>query len=467
MQKVAAYRLERRVGTGWAEVRADEVQAIRGHITSWLESKGALTPNTGGEFKPEDGGVGRVSVSEAEDADRSWWMVKLDETSPKGRRVVTCVSVTSLPALVAVYVTLETGSAGGTIAPVEVGVKCPKIVRDLLKKRRPWHYGASEYRPLHRIKGFAQGEGLAQELTNPERMLPYVVVTCGADGHPVMPDIQKNLAHDLAGVANVAVIDSAATYALTDHLGRDLSCFEGAIRVYWPRLSRNRDPFRHPMWTAANLRGAGPDLEATRERLRAQLRRLLMTAACHSVIRPQEIDDIRASASRAAFERLTERATSREDWQGLAESYSKDNEELRKRIKDLEGELLQSRDEEREAKERVAALMTQVENAELQLRYREEGSEDAEVDLLPDTGTGVEVVRPPEPKEVRYYKKLYDAGNHDVLNRVKDCGCNNWESAHKADKARKGILKLEAREEFRSLQHCASCKGGGMWKVTW
>lgn len=56
---------------------------------------------------------------------------------------------------------------------------------------------------------------------------------------------------------------------------------------------------------------------------------------------------------------------------------------------------------------------------------------------------------------------------YDLLVSVADCGHNTWESAHRADKARKGITKLEGRGDWQSMQHCPSCKGGGMWRVRW
>ena len=70
--------------------------------------------------------------------------------------------------------------------------------------------------------------------------------------------------------------------------------------------------------------------------------------------------------------------------------------------------------------------------------------------------------------DARFYKKMYATPSHDVLVHVGDCGCNNWQAAHAADKAHKGIAKLEyGRTDWRSMQHCASCTGGGMWKVRW
>src|SRR5258706_583116 len=66
----------------------------------------------------------------------------------------------------------------------------------------------------------------------------------------------------------------------------------------------------------------------------------------------------------------------------------------------------------------------------------------------------------PQSGEVRFYKKAYSRPTHDVMVRVQDCGCSNWQGAHAAEKARKGIAKLERdRMDWKMLQHCASCTG--------
>jgi len=50
---------------------------------------------------------------------------------------------------------------------------------------------------------------------------------------------------------------------------------------------------------------------------------------------------------------------------------------------------------------------------------------------------------------------------------VGDCGHNSWQGANKADKAKKGIAKLEGTEAWRLVQHCGKCTGGGFWRVEW
>jgi hypothetical protein len=73
----------------------------------------------------------------------------------------------------------------------------------------------------------------------------------------------------------------------------------------------------------------------------------------------------------------------------------------------------------------------------------------------------------PKSGEVRFYKKQYSAPTHDILIQVPDCGHNSWQAAAKAEKAKKGVAKLEGASEWRTLQHCSNCTGGGMWRVRW
>lgn len=75
--------------------------------------------------------------------------------------------------------------------------------------------------------------------------------------------------------------------------------------------------------------------------------------------------------------------------------------------------------------------------------------------------------KPPKKGEVRFYKKLGSGGGRDKLVRVNGCRHRSWQPAKKADQAKKGIARLEDRDDWKTLQHCGSCCGGGMWRVEW
>lgn len=464
MQKVAAYLLERRDGMDTPQARAEEAERIRAEIGMWLVKKGATTDAPNGTYDAEDGSHATYASESAEDGERSWSMVRLDELTADGRRFVASISVTAADNRVAVYASLEAGSDATQVRPVTVDPKCPRIIRTLLRLPGRWYHGACELRPLRRVVGFENGDAAVDEIVDPKRTIPIVVVS-ETRGVPALPNLDENLAHDLAGLANVVRLDYHAAWALTDRFDGALPCFDGAVRVLWPRLDQEDNRYRHPLWTADRLLSSGYDLGQVRERFRRQIRRIVMSASALSVVRPRAIDAIRSAASRRAFEEMKVRATSLADFEQLASSYAEDNDRLRK-----ENQTLADRVEELAAE--VGFLTARVENAELQLRYRAGAADGATAsegeEIAPEPAPQIVQKPPPKAGEIRFYKKRYSTPNHDVVASVGDCGCNRWESAHGADKAKKGIAKFEdGRSDWQSVKHCGACTGGGMWRVQW
>jgi hypothetical protein len=464
MQKVAAYLLERRDGMQWPESRATEAKRLQADVIKWLTSKGASAIGPAGTYTPEDGSKGTFTIEEAADGGRTWWMVRLEEDTSEGRRFSVALSITCGSDRVSVYVTLETGWATTRIMPVSVDARCPRVVRNLLSIPGSWYHGASTLRQLRAVKGFEDGEALAAEIQHADRTVPFVVVSTD-DAKVVLPELDAKLAYDLAGLANVVVIDEDAAWALTDVLGQAYCCYWGAVRLYWPHFSTNQDRFFHPLWTAERLRSPGYHAVETRDRFRKQLRGLLFRAAALSVIRPREIDEIRDAARRRVIMTLRESATSLGEFEKLAESYAKDNDQLR-----AERTILQSQVEQLEAQ--IAKLEADRQALLTHLRAAKAAPAEAEAaatdGIEPEAAADDVVVAAPTSGEVRFYKKVYSRPTHDVMVRVQDCGCNNWQSGHAADKARKGIAKLEnGSSDWKTMQHCASCTGGGMWKVRW
>jgi hypothetical protein len=90
-------------------------------------------------------------------------------------------------------------------------------------------------------------------LCSPDRALPLLVISPNVDGSfSVVPE---ELADRLAGLCIVAVLQSqAATFKLTDLVGRELSCFNGAARLYWPGLSPKSNPWQHPFYLSVAIR---------------------------------------------------------------------------------------------------------------------------------------------------------------------------------------------------------------------
>jgi hypothetical protein len=463
MQKVVAYLLERREEMGWPAARAAEVKRLQAEVTKWLTvEKGASAIGPTGIYKPEDGSKGTYKLEEAVDGDRTWWMLHLEEETAAGRIVVAAVSITAGVDKVAVYATVEAGWTTSHIVPGSMDMRCPKIVRSLLGLPGRWYHGTSTLRPMQAVGGFDDGEALAAEIEHPGRTVPILVVS-RIDGEIVLPDLDSKLAYDLAGLANVAVLDEDASWALTDILGASFSCYRGAVRLFWPQFSTKQDCFLHPLWTATRLRSSPGEATATRDRFRRQLRELVFHASALSVTRPREIDEIRDTAGRRIAAELRERATSLDEYKALADSYAGDNDQLRaeraqlrSQIEDLQ-KLVAKHEGDRKA------LLQHLAAKDAAGEPPSEGEE-----IAPCTEDDDSVPGPPSVGETRFYKKVHSRSNYDVMIRTQDCGCNHWQTSHAADKARKGIARLEGgRSDWQSMQHCATCTGGGMWRVRW
>ena len=462
MQKVGAYLLERRDHMEWPAPRATETKRLREEVTKWLVAKGANPSEPAGAFLPEDGAEGTFKIDEAIDGERNWWMVRLHEQTKDGRLFSTGVSITGAIDRVKIYVTLETGLTTTQIVPVSVDPRCPKIIRDVLRLPGLWYHGSSTLRPLRDVRGFDDGAALAEEIAHADRAVPTIVISTNG-GRVALPELDIKLAHDLAGLANLFVLDEDASWGLSDVLGGSFSCYGGSVRIYWPHFAQGQDPFVHPFWSGDRLSSGREPLE-TREQFRRKLRELLFRAAALSVIRPREIDEIRDAAETKAAASLRKHASSLEEYEQLADSYSQDNSnlrteraQLRERVEDLQGQLARLEVDRQ-------ALLSHLRAAKA---APQEPNEPPDGDLAPAADVA-DAVGPPASGDVRFYKKRHDARSHDIMIRVPDCGCNNWEGGHAGDKAKKGIARLEGdRTNWKLLQHCASCTGGGMWKVRW
>lgn len=87
-------------------------------------------------------------------------------------------------------------------------------------------------------------EALIEHLTDPGRLLPTIVLTL-ADGASAPFIKAEKLASVLTGLAHVAVAHPDASWRLTERLGKRLSVFGGAARVYLPGFEGTADPFAH------------------------------------------------------------------------------------------------------------------------------------------------------------------------------------------------------------------------------
>jgi len=448
MLTLAAYRLEtpllpeKDIGSSWLELTKA--------IDAWLAGKGvdqlevdsgvfhSKTPDAKGAFE-------RTNISSESG---SLLEITLIEPTKDGHTFRTSLALTNLERRIVFYLTLAASNAGDLVAPTSFYPRCPSLIRDLLKLRTDWSFGESDIPPAKEIAlaGEKAAEKLVGYLLNTGRSLPVTVVS-ELDGEPIWQELPEKLSMDLAGLSSVVIIDADASWALNRLLGKSRSCYLGAVRIYWPLRPGSQDPseLRSTVWTAERLLSNDTDGKGL-SRFTTSLRRQVMSVAAQSVDAPPQIRKIKSDHSRARLAQLEEKADANSEELELARLFIEENETLKD---DLES-----------AKAEIAKQSARADAAEYAIEVLKSGEgkdwEEEEEDS-----------ENPLAGEVRYYKKTHSKPSYDVLVRISDCGHNSWQSANKADKAKKGIERLEGSSDWKSLYHCGSCQGGGVWKVVW
>jgi hypothetical protein len=236
-------------------------------------------------------------------------------------------------------VVMRLASDADFLAPVRYHVESPKFLREL-----PDHFhvtvGSAQVDSRDRMVTTSEDvEKLVAELGSPERALPLVVVT---DPCPI-PRLAESLAWFLFGLAGVVHVDRPATFELTKALGKEMSCFDGGVRLYWPRWSRYDPPRRHPLYLGKRLAiSALQDPRGADRPIRSTLMSILSRAAAARFVYPKEIlavlaehhqNEIRTQLREVSNQELIERVGKLQsdlDYQtGLAEMAIAENAELR------------------------------------------------------------------------------------------------------------------------------------------
>lgn len=420
-------------------------------IDDWLSDKGVDDPAAAsGTFTSQTPGAAgkyerRVTIGDG----ATLTQLRLEEPSRSGQTFLTTISVAATYNKVSIYVHLNVTNAGAVIAPVITDPKCPWVVRRLFQVTDSWTFGGRELPlPLPRpMNGELGGVALAQMITSPDRNIPLVVIS-EVEGQTVLSGIAGDLAVDLTALAAVVTVDEDAAWAITNKLGRAKSCFSGGVRLYWPTRepSGGAAPVPGRLWTASTQVASDRDGKGAL-RLRATIRRMVMSVAALTVEPPAEIDTILSHAARKRLSDLEARDASHTEELEMARLFFADNEQLRKDLAD--------------AKRDLAHWSSRAEAAEYALNHRLESSDDLE-----GSDENAEP-SPPQPGDLRFYKKIGSSPNHDIMVEGSNCGHTTWQASNKADKARKGLRKLLGSDDWKALHHCGTCTGGGMWRVRW
>ncbi|MBB4120140.1 hypothetical protein [Martelella radicis] len=134
-----------------------------------------------------------------------------------------------------------------SVSPARLAFGSPRVVRDICS-RSPAFVGDMQIQAEPYTLRRESLQDFLILLNSELRKLPIVLLSPYARGDVNQIDAQK-LARNLAGVAVVVWIDDPElTWDFVDEVGRELSCFNGAARIYWPGFSKESSPRSHRLF---------------------------------------------------------------------------------------------------------------------------------------------------------------------------------------------------------------------------
>jgi hypothetical protein len=219
------------------------------------------------------------------------------------------------------------------IAPVEFVLQRPRLIATLLRQFVCTH-GDERLSTEPRILS-AQGvpEFVQTHLLSRSRRVPIVVVSRTPISEKWLVDPEE-LADRLAGIAEVRILDDQwAGYALSDEVGKIYSCYNGAVRLYWPDFDPEASCYS-PVYTPDKVRDLGGRL------VEIIFRQLAAISAFRFVPGPVAVDalDFLGEQKRKELESIKKAAQERGDYEQFVKMWEAENVELKEKLRQSEEE---------------------------------------------------------------------------------------------------------------------------------
>ncbi len=335
----------------------------RTHVLRWAQNKaiGAL-PKEAWEFRDfEHLSSGRsCSAIHLEEDGKDIWSLRIEDPDKEiaGRIWTSEITISSDGSELQSQFTLRL-LVGTSERFLAIEPHVPGVVRQIIDSPGLL---AGSYRLTDKhliIKSQRSIELLIDALLDPARKLPIIALSVPTNSSdPYTPLLDPVvLAAACAGLAIVVVVPSAASWALTERFGKQLSVYEGAARVYLPGFTEDANPFGgHELLLPHNFSSLSTADSA--------LTRLRWIAANGSVRRLSLGKDI------LAFSAVKSQALQKRQL-ALQDSGATDHERLAtatERIRLLEVQLAESRNYEQQFSDLHQEAEQRAETSEAQLR---------------------------------------------------------------------------------------------------
>ena len=286
-----------------------------------------------------------------------------------GGDLLTTIRILDGPKRISFQCTL--GVASDRIAPPAISIRSPRFIREIIKLGHQWVVGNTQERVFDHSFSVARHEvdSLLELLLSADRKLPVVVVS-ELSGETLVGDLHERIGANVCGLAHTVRLSAEASWELTRRLGREWSCFNGAVRLFWPFRASQGDSRAHPLWTLDRIISRAETEAAARDNFVSDITGRLIEASTFMADDPHFLE-FETGRSRQATETARATAADSGDFEKLAEAYAAENESLLRRVIDQEHE--------------IAALRQNVEALTIALRSVPTEGRDAVAELPPET----------------------------------------------------------------------------------
>ena len=356
-------------------------EAARGTVLEWMARRaGKRLPNeahNGESFSLDDVGAQRTEAVAIPTP--RYWAARLDDADKSVAQRVWTTEIgigEQKDGTALLGCRLQCVTRGDDIA---FDRSIPRFVRDIVEQHSVELEGRSVSVEPWFIDSEEEIDELVALLLNPNRRCDAIVFSLpeGSSNQDETSASAVEVARRTAGAAHVAVISGAASYALSDRVGKEFSVYRQAVRTYRPGFDPGKDElFSHPLGLPGRItewQGGGP----------AAYERLLISQALIRTVSDQELErrlppfmEVRRIATELRRDAAKEEGSSDADLLELAEL---EIEELKDSFEFMEKEydgLLSMAEQERnqaqeaaqQARVRNIHLLHRVESLETQLK---------------------------------------------------------------------------------------------------
>lgn len=268
----------------------------------------------------------------------------------KGGSLTVQSSILSRSSEILVLVKIAISYNEASISLPSIQLRPPRFISEILNIGSEWQVSLEADRVFNKVFYVTMEvvSSFVELLISDRRRLPIVVVS-RIDGRTFSEGLSDRILSDLCGLAHICELNEEAAWEMTNRIGREWSCFNGAVRLFWPGVDLSGNFRNHPLWTVDWLLRHGATSDKAASWLRGVLRELIFEASSY-LVENRFFRDFEVSIEENKLHEIRESAKVDGDYQKLEELFAKENDRLQKEID-------RKNDEINALQQKIAALL--------------------------------------------------------------------------------------------------------------